>query len=118
MAMIDLTETFDYNTLECMIRNGHQPDNPCLLDRYLALGEARAATNLPATEQRAVHMRTFNTLLETICDSCIATHWRVLCLDQIYKPLIAMERLASTQTDRTRVRTLHNDLSVLSHYFL
>lgn len=118
MSMIDLTDTVDYNALEYAIRNGHQPDNPCLLDRYLTLGEARAGAYQPATEQRAVHMRAFNTLLETICDSCIATHWRVLCLDQIYKPLIAMERLASTQTDRAQVRKLHNDLSVLSHYFL
>uniref|UniRef100_UPI0035149331 hypothetical protein n=1 Tax=Pontibacterium sp. TaxID=2036026 RepID=UPI0035149331 len=113
-----LNETVDYNTLERMIRNGHQPDNPCLLDRYLALGEARASAYRPAAARHAVHMRTYTTLLETICDSCIATHWRVLCLDQIYKPLIAMERLASTQTDKKQIRKLHNDLSVLSHYFL
>lgn len=116
--MNDLTEALDYDTLERMIRNGQQPDHPCLLERYLNMCEARAGAYQPVTEQRAAHIRTFNILLETICDTCIATHWRALCLDQIYKPLFAIDRLASTQTDKTFVRKLHSNLSVLSHYFL
>ncbi len=111
-------EIDDFPLLESSVRNGEQPDCPCVLDRYLTLSNARAANQASTAVQHNIHMRTYMTLLDTLCDTYVPEHWRALCLDQIHKPLFAIERLACTQTDKARVRQLYNELSILSHYFL
>lgn len=113
-----LIEIDDFLLLESSVRNGDQPDCPYVLERYLTLSDARAGNQQPYAMQHNIHMRAYTTLLETVCDSYVAEHWRALCLDQIHKPLFALERLARTQRDKARIRQLYNELSILSHYFL
>jgi len=115
MIQIDIA---DFPVLESSVRNGNYPDCPCVLERYLTLSDARAANQSSIAVQHTIHMRAYRTLLNTLCDTYVSEHWRSLCLDQIHKPLFAIERLARTQTDKARVRQLYNELSTLSHYFL
>ena len=115
MIQIDID---DLTVLESSVRNGDYPDLPCVLERYLILSDARAANHPSEAAKHNIHMRAYMTLLNTLCDTYVSEQWRALCLDQIHKPLFAIERLARTQTDKARVRRLYNELSILSHYFL
>ncbi|MDV2079546.1 hypothetical protein [Marinobacter xestospongiae] len=111
-------DTNSYRTLEARIRHGSEPDHPRLLIRYLSLSCARAERCDSSGDKRAAYLRAYHTLLEAICDPCVARHWRCLCLDQICVPIIALNRLASTRRERARIQRLRHELSVLSHYFL
>ena len=106
-----------FSALEAAVRYGYRPDDPHLLDLYLKMGAEQANGQSEAVERR-LHLRLFNTLLDAICDSSVARHWRCLCLDNIYRPLRAMERLARSGEHKDQLRHLRFELSTLSHYFL
>ncbi|TQV87133.1 hypothetical protein [Aliikangiella coralliicola] len=110
-------DTTKFKTLETIIRYGKQPNSPTLLYHYLRLGEQQAKTKSEFAE-RQMYLGMFNTLMNTICDTCVAYHWRNLCLDHVYKPLFLIERLIKTQADQRQVKQLYRELKTLSHYFL
>ena len=106
-----------FSALEAAVRYGQRPDSPHLLYRYLEMG-AEQANGQPEAVERRVHLRLFNTLMEAICDCSVARHWRCLCLDTIYRPLCAMERLARSGDQKGEIHRLQYELFALSHYFL
>ena len=99
------------------IRLGRSPDRPELVKAYLDDAD-RLAGQLPRSVQRKAHMLCYQLLLETICDCCVPVHWRRLCMDHIYRPLLALGRLAKSIRDRQTVRRCYREVSVLSNYFL
>ncbi len=99
------------------IRLGRKPDRPELVKTYLDDAD-RLAGQLPRPVQREAHMLCYQLLLETICDSCVPVHWRRLCKDHIYRPLLALGRLARSDRQRQAVRRCYREVSVLSNYFL
>ena len=103
--------------LEVIVRYGYRPDHPHLLYQYLSKGAGQAAGRSEEAERR-VHLHLFNTLLEAICDTNVAYHWRCLCLDHIHRPLIAIGRLARSGKQKAQVRYLRYELYTLSNYFL
>ncbi|MCV6610377.1 MAG: hypothetical protein OIF55_06375 [Amphritea sp.] len=112
------TVTHNLGTLENSVRHATDPDQPGNISRYLTKMEACAEQAQTLSDQRSIYLRAYKTLLETVCDSLIDRHWRVNCLNQIYRPIFAMKRLASTPTDKAQIRTLRAELARLSHYFL
>ncbi len=99
------------------IRLGLSPDRPELVKAYLDEAD-RLVYQSSRPVQRQAHMLCYQLLLETICDSCVPVHWRRLCLDHIYRPLLALGRLAKSNHQRLAVRRCYREVSVLSHYFL
>lgn len=58
----------------------------------------------------------FRLLMEVVVDEILPPHWRCLCLDQIYKPLFAMRRLATDPNSEAYVRALQQELSITTRY--
>ena len=78
--------------LELCVRRGLYPENPVLLDRYIGFGKER----LKWSDSN----RIFQIILATVCDSSVPSHWRRTCLENAYKPLVAMRLFAESDGDR------------------
>jgi hypothetical protein len=112
-----------FTSIEFAVRYGQSPDTPQLVASYLALGEQciaakRKAATCITSYKREILTRIFFTLLDTICDTRIPHHWRHHCLNQIYKPLHALESISTTETQRAEIRQLRYELNTLGTYFL
>lgn len=108
----------ELNALEQLVRNGLQPDNPPVLIKYILKAESEVNTSNNVNDKRRIFKRVLQTLMNTVCDTYVAYHWRCLCLDNMYKPLHAFERLSVSEQDKADVLRFRYELNVLSRYFL
>lgn len=106
------------HSLASQVRQGLQPDHPRLLQQYVKQQRTDAVACATPHEQTAIHLDTYHLLIETICDNCVARHWRQLCLDHIHYPLLELKSLAESEQDQVRLRALHRHLNTLCNYFL
>lgn len=106
----------DFSTFGKIVRQGHHPDSPELLTRYLEVGRCYAA-NKSKSLQIKIYTSTLDTLLDTICDHCIALQWRQLCLNNCYRPLSILETLLTSDQEKHQLQQQYYKLSTLSHYF-
>ena len=74
------------------IRCGLAPDEPRLIEHYLAEGRYLAACTTTSPWQIAV--TTFRLLLDTAGDTALPWHWRTVCLDNAWRPLRDLETQA------------------------
>ncbi|MBC3365261.1 FagA protein [Pseudomonas sp. SWRI154] len=72
------------------IRCAMSPDEPRLIDHYLAEGRYLACCT--ATSSWMISETAFRLLLDTASDVALPWHWRNLCLDQAWRPLRDLER--------------------------
>lgn len=105
------------DSLECRIRSGCQPDSPDLIHEYFSVGE-RLSCRRPKALKFKSRLRAFDTLLETICDPLVSRHWRQTCLNNIYIPLLWLQREAENDRQKQQVTEMYKELRVLSTYFL
>ena len=106
-----------FNDLEQVVRLGTYSDSPKLLYRYLELGKDYASACEYEFRSDA-YDRLFNTLLDAIADPLVETHWRQLCLDNIYRPLGELEKLADTDPAFEKLRQRYTELCLLANYNL
>ena len=102
-------------SLESVVRLGLYPDSPNYLSGYLQVG-FEVAAELSAARQGAIYYHLVHTLLDTIRDTAVARHWRCLCLDYAYQPLIRLCACASTAAERREVKRLQHQLSAMAQY--
>jgi len=97
------------------IRNAENPNNPELIRQYLT----QTPLLEPNTKEacRAHLVKQFKLILDTVADDYLPAHWRCLCLDHIYLPLHALQRLADCKQSKRQLVLLSNELRVISHYF-
>lgn len=112
------TSLIEFFRIESAVRYGQQPDNPNVLSTYLAMSSRISSKQTNRLVKRAVHFRVAGTLLDTVCDTYVARHWRDLCLDNIYKPIFAAEQLAISEKEKHQVRRFQHELNTLGNYFL
>jgi hypothetical protein len=105
-----------FSVLEQTIQAVQCADSPELLYYYLNLTE-EYAERLDITDAVLLHQRVFNVLLDTVCDTNIAHHWRQTCLDKVYLPLSNLKRLIVTYQDARNYFKMEHSLRVLSYYF-
>jgi hypothetical protein len=105
-----------FNSLGDIVRQGQLPDSPELLTHYLEIGRCYAA-NKSKSLQIEIYTSTLDTLLDTICDDCVALQWRQLCLDSCYRPLSILEKLLTSDQEKSHLQQQYYKLSALSHYF-
>lgn len=74
------------------IRCAMEPDEPRLIEHYLA--EGRYVACCTATSPWTIGETSFLLLLDTAADTALPWHWRNVCLDQAWRPLRDLERLA------------------------
>jgi hypothetical protein len=113
-----MIDELKYYELEHIIRHGKQPDNPILLNMYLEMTHNKVQKKLANQCKRNVLVRALRTLLDTICDTYVAYHWRQVCLDNIYKPQLSLDRLCNSEQNRIDNLRFRYELTALSHYFL
>ncbi|WCN10559.1 hypothetical protein [Marinomonas mediterranea] len=106
-----------FSVLEQVIKRGHCEDSPQVLEHYLKTCE-RYAERLNVSDANTLYRRVFDVLLETICDTNVAYHWRSMCLDHIYRPLQKLNRLIITEQDATDYFQLEQAVRTLSRRYL
>ena len=74
------------------IRCGLAPDEPRLIEHYLA--EGRYLAGCTPTSPWMIAATTLRLLLDTATDTALPWHWRTLCLDNAWRPLRDLETQA------------------------
>lgn len=106
----------DFYYLEKTIKTASQPDSPTILFCYLQLTESYAKKRTKDL-QIQIYTHTLDLLLDVFCDTYLAKHWRELCLNNCYKPLTALNKLAESDAEKKYVRQQYEKFRTLSHYF-
>lgn len=105
----------DYQRLYRKIRSAEDPDNPALILLFLELSLS-LADNTVADKRRCLKVQ-FQLLLDTLADEHLPSHWRCQCLDNIYRPLRELQRIACCRESKQQVRLLMYELRIISCYF-
>ncbi len=100
------------------VRYATEPDNPQLLDEYLAAAWACAARQPGLAKRNEVYLNVARLMLDVICDTYLPRQWRNLCLDHIYMPILTCERLANTSAQKRKVAKFKAEFRILGNYFL
>ncbi|MCC2608207.1 hypothetical protein [Planctobacterium marinum] len=115
--MAEICFNLAFSAMEKEIRHGLQPDNPALLDAYIAMADKLVEESNCQQQKINILHRVADNLLEVICDTYLAEHWRHCCLDVIYKPMLALEQLANCEGRRRQVLRLQREVNCLGQYF-
>lgn len=94
------------------VRFGTRADSPELLGRYLERC-SDFARSLPLLQQREHWETVFELLMETYCDSAVASSWRRLCVNNVHRPLGELTLLSQLDGE---VTVLRRCLSMLKSY--
>lgn len=109
------TQDAAINNLRRKVRDGLEADNPSLIALWLSMEEVEFAKR---RELRwSLYLAQFKWLLEAFADDLVAPQWRVTCLDNIYRPLSGLQRLAMKEKQKDQIRLLQHELRVTSHFF-
>jgi hypothetical protein len=98
-----------WRALSLRIRCALDPDEPRLIEHYLA--EGRYLARFTATPKSLICESTFRLLIDTASDTALPWHWRCLCLDQAWRPLRDMQSLAETAAQQQRVQAFARRLA-------
>lgn len=93
----ELSYLENWRALSLRIRCALEPDEPRLIEHYLA--EGRYLARFTATPQPMIAETTFRLLMDTARDTVLPWHWRCLCLDQVWRPLRDLQAIATTPDD-------------------
>lgn len=96
----ELSYLENWRGLSLRIRCALEPDEPRLIEHYLA--EGRYLARFTATPRPMIAETTFRLLIDTARDTALPWHWRCLCLDQAWRPLRDLQAIASTSARRQR----------------
>lgn len=98
-----------WRALGLKIRCALEPDEPRLIEHYLA--EGRYLARFTATPSRLIAKSSFNLLLDTARDTALPWHWRSLCLDQTWRPLRDLQAQVCCQHQRQIWQRLAHELA-------
>ena len=103
------------NVLRHKIRDGEEVNNPALILTWFSM----EASMIGTCEQAAwsLYVAEYRLLLDTLSDEMLESHWRLWCLDNIYKPLTALSRLVDGDAQKQELGRLFHELRVTSHFF-
>ena len=101
-------------TLTQKIRFATEPNNPNIIYQFLNFKFKAGMINKEANREQLISQ--FRLLIDTIADELLPSHWRRLCLDNIYRPLHTLHRIADCPNSKQQVLTLTNELRIISHY--
>ncbi len=107
----------NYLNVKTVIRWGSRPNHPKILYAYLSDCEEAALVATPAVGREILN-GAVELLVEVICDACVPFHWRALCLDNLYKPMGCLRRIATCSDDTLRVNKLAYEINLLTKFFL
>ncbi len=97
-ALQELPHLENWRWLSHQIRCAMAPDEPRLIEHYLA--EGRYLARCTATPAWNIAQTSLRLLLDTATDTLLPWHWRCLCLDQAWRPLRDLRSAAHTAEQR------------------
>lgn len=84
---MSFTYCFTFSAVEMSVRYGDNTSNDDIISCYVHLGLERAKQLKDMVAVRNAHMRVLNTLIDTMCDHCLASVWRKQCYRYIKRLL-------------------------------
>lgn len=99
----------NWRALSLRIRCALDPDEPRVIEHYLA--EGRYLARFTATPQVLIAESTFRLLIDTARDTALPWHWRCLCLDQAWRPLRDLQALAQSASRCQRWQDFSHQLA-------
>ena len=103
------------NMLREKVRYAKEENNPEVLTLWFLAEDS--LVNDTVNQRRQLYQAQFYLLLEVMTDSLLPPHWRELCLNNINRPLIELNRLSHCQPSKKKLRDLWLELSITSQYF-
>jgi len=94
-------QTAAINSIRKKVRYGEDENNPQILLFWLMAEQTLFTSsdiNTDDDERWQMYQAQFRLLLDVICDNLLPEHWRQLCLDNIYRPLIDLNRISQCET--------------------
>nr|WP_314488030.1 FagA protein [uncultured Pseudomonas sp.] len=88
----------NWRWLSRRIRCAIEPDEPRLIEHYLAEGHYLVCCT--DTAPWTVALTSFRLLLDTACDRMLPWHWRSQCLDQAWRPLLDLRNLNRSECNQ------------------
>lgn len=104
--------------LKPLIRNAAFPDDPMLINHYFEAKKNIASHCISTVQERKAFYQMAMLLIDTFCDTYLPEHWRRVCLDNLYRPVLHLQKLADTQGEKQAVYTLQRRANVLAQYLL
>jgi len=105
------------STLKDKIRYAKEPDNPMLISLWLSAEECHQNIDHAKINRQSRYQEQFYLLLEAFADELNPAHWRCICLDNIYKPICSLQRIAKNEQEQIQIKKLLHELSLTSQYF-
>ena len=89
---------FTFSAVEMSVRYGDSnTNNDDLISCYVHMGLERARKLSDIVLVRHAHMRVLNTLIETMCDHCLASVWRKQCYAYVKRLLPLLYEMLDQQ---------------------
>jgi hypothetical protein len=104
--------------LRPLIRNAIFPDDPVLINHYFQVKQNIASHCISVAQQRKEYYQMATLLIDTFCDTYLPEHWRRVCLDNLYRPVMHLQKLADTPVEQKIVYKLQRRANVLAQYLL
>ncbi len=102
-----------FAAMETAVRSGNSPYQSNIINFYIVAGLDRAKAMDSIEDTKSVHLRIYNTLLNTMCDTFIPLNWREKC----HVFLVKMMPLLSAIYSPTEFNKHQNELKTLYQYF-
>jgi len=103
------------NQLRHKIRYALEEDNPSLVMLWLSMEES--VRHMDSSANWQLYCAQFKLLIDTLSDDLLPKHWRICALDNIYKPLSSLQRIAKNPDQQQHLNKLYYELRVISNFF-
>ena len=100
-------------SVEMAVKSGDKQYHPNIIGSYIIMGLDRAKEMENVTDTKNVHLRIYNTLLNTMCDTCIPIEWREICFKYLNKMMPLLSAIFNTKD----FEKYKNELNILAQYF-
>ncbi|GAC22157.1 hypothetical protein [Paraglaciecola arctica] len=99
---------FTFSAVEMSVRYGDYETNKDIISCYVHLGLERAKKYSDISAVQQAHMRVLNTLIDTMCDNCLASVWRKQCYRYIKRLLPLLYEMLDKQQYQQKVQEIQS----------
>lgn len=99
--------------LKQKIRYGSEPDNCGLIGFWLDLDAPQSSSSIGQLQH---YESQFRLLLDAVMDELVPKHWRLQCLDNIYRPLLSFKRSSRCACSDKKLQQLFRELTISCNY--
>lgn len=99
--------------LKQKIRYGSEPDNCGLINFWLDLDTPQSSSYVGHQQH---YESQFRLLLDAVMDELVPKHWRLHCLNNIYRPLLSFKRSSKCTCSDNKLKALFKELTISCNY--